>query len=85
MGHGILRTLRESGGTAVAVGEDEILERFGRCGAIGVAASFESAAVVAALHRLRNDGTIADGERVLLLLTAGHLIPLGQKNLPRRE
>jgi threonine synthase len=85
MGHGILRTIRESGGTAVAVSESGILEHFGRCGAIGVAASFESAAVVAALHRLRDNGVIADGERVLLLLTAGHLIPLGQKNLPKRE
>ena len=85
MGHGILRTIRESGGTAVAVGESEILERFGQCGAIGVAASFESAAVVAALHRLRDNGVIADRERVLLLLTAGHLIPLGQKHLPKRE
>ena len=85
MGHGILRSIRESGGTAVAVSEDEILARFSECGAIGVAASFESAAVVAAMHRMRAAGTIADGERVLLLLTAGHLIPLGQKTVPGRE
>ena len=85
MGHGILRSIRESGGTAVSVSEDEILARFSECGAIGVAASFESAAVVAAMRRMRAAGTIATGERVLLLLTAGHLIPLGQKNLPHRE
>jgi threonine synthase len=82
MGHGILRAIRESQGTAIAVGEEEILSRFADCGAIGVAASFESAAVVAALYGLRSAGTIADGESALLLLTAGHLIPLGQKFVP---
>ena len=82
MGHGILRTIRESAGTAVAVSEAEILERFAACGRIGVAASFESAAVVAALHRLLANGAVARGERVLLLLTAGHLIPLGQRQVP---
>lgn len=82
MGHGILQTLRESDGAAVAVSESEILGRFADCGRIGVAASFESAAVVAALHRLRDSGAIADGARVLLLLTAGHMIPLGQRQVP---
>ncbi len=82
MGHGILRTIRESDGTAVAVSEEEILARFSDCGRIGVAASFESAAVVAALHRLLEAGIVSSGERVLLLLTAGHLIPLGQRRVP---
>lgn len=82
MGHGILRAIRESKGTAVAVSEEEILASFVRCGAIGVPASFESAAVVAALRRLRSENTIADNDRVLLLLTAGHFIPLGQKTVP---
>jgi threonine synthase len=82
MGHGILGTIRESAGTAVAVSEEEILARFADCGRIGVAASFESAAVVAALHRLLANGAVAHGERVLLLLTAGHLIPLGQRRVP---
>ncbi len=85
MGHGILRTIRESNGTAVAVGEDEILARFSDCGRIGVAASFESAAVVAALHRLLANGVVSTGERVLLLLTAGHFIPLGQRRVPGWE
>ena len=82
MGHGILHTIRESAGTAVAVSEEEILARFADCGRIGVAASFESAAVVAALHRLLANGAVAHGERALLLLTAGHLIPLGQRRVP---
>lgn len=85
MGHGILKTIRESRGTAVAVTENEILAAFAACGAAGVAASFESAAVFAALCRLRGNHTIGEGERVLLLLTAGHLIALGQKRLPRAE
>jgi len=85
MGHGILSTISDSGGTAVAVSELEILERFSDCGRIGVAASFESAAVVAALHRLLANGTITTGERVLLLLTAGHFIPLGQRRVPGWE
>jgi threonine synthase len=82
MGHGILRALRESEGTAVAVSEEEILNRFSECGRSGVAASLESAAVVAALHRLRSSGIIENKSRVLLLLTANHFIPLGQRRVP---
>ena len=82
MGHGILAALRESNGTALAVTEDEIVTAFAACGRIGVSASFESAALVAAMHRLRGSGVIGDGERVLLLLTAGHLIALGQRRVP---
>ncbi len=85
MGHGILRTIRESGGTAVAVTEEEILTRFHDCGLIGVAAGFESAAVVAAMHRLVVNGTIEPGSRVLLLLTASHFVPLGQRRVPGWE
>ncbi len=85
MGHGILRTLRQSNGTAVAVTEDEILGRFADCGSAGLSASFESAALVAALHRMRSDGTIGDGERVLLLFTAGHFVALGQRSVPGWE
>jgi threonine synthase len=85
MGHGILRTIRESAGTAVAVSEEDILARFSDCGRLGVTASFESAAVVAALHRLVANGTVSPGERVLLLLTAGHFIPLGQRRVPGWE
>jgi threonine synthase len=80
MGHEILRTIRQSGGTAVAVAERDIADAFGRCGRLGVPAGYESAALLAALVRLRDDGTIPAGERVLLLLTASHLIPLGQSD-----
>jgi threonine synthase len=78
MGHAILKALRDSGGTAVAVSEAAIVAAFGRYGALGIPAGYESAATLAALHALRRDGTIAAGARVLLLNTASHLIPLGK-------
>jgi threonine synthase len=78
MGHGILATIRESGGTAVAVRESAIVEAFKVLGQHGQAASYESAATFAALRRLRTDGVIGVGARVLLLMTASHLISLAQ-------
>ncbi|HUK12689.1 MAG TPA: pyridoxal-phosphate dependent enzyme, partial [Thermoanaerobaculaceae bacterium] len=77
MGHGMLRVLRESGGTAVAVSEAEIRAAFARFGAAGIAAGYESAATLAALARLRRDGTAPEGASALLLATGSHLIPLG--------
>ncbi len=79
MGHGILAAIRASGGTAVAVTEQEIVAAFVTCGRLGVPVGYESAALVAALGRLRRTGTVAAGARVLLLLTSSHLIPLGQR------
>jgi len=79
MGHGILSAIRQSDGTAVAVEENEIREAFSELGHNGVAAGYESAATLAALRSLRRDGTIARGASALLLLTANHLIPLGQR------
>jgi threonine synthase len=79
MGHGILAAIRQSRGTAVAVAEDQIRQSFAELGAHGIAAGYESAATLAALRRLRENGTIARGARVLLLLTANHLITLGQR------
>ena len=79
MGHGILATIRESNGTAVAVPESAILGAFKVLGEHGQAASYESAATFAALRRLRTDGVIGVGAKVLLLMTANHLISLAQK------
>jgi threonine synthase len=76
MGHGILSATRDSGGTAVAVSEGAIVEAFRDCGRHGVAVSYESAATLAALRRLLADGVIESDSRILLLLTASHLIPL---------
>ena len=76
-----MQCIRESNGTAVAVGEGAILHAFRLLGQPGVAVSYESAATLAAAQKLRSDGVIAGGDRVLLLLTASHLIPLAQAAL----
>lgn len=78
MGHGILAALRASGGSAVAVSEQAIGRAFRRCGRAGLAASYESAATVAALELLRQRGDVAEGARVLLLFTAGHQAALAR-------
>lgn len=79
MGHGILKTIRESDGTAVAVAEDGIVDGFETLGRRGVAVSYESAATYAALHKLRAEGVVSAGDRVLLLLTATHFVSLAQQ------
>jgi len=79
MGHGILATVRESDGTAVAVSERQIVDAFEVLGRHGQAASYESAATFAALRKMRQDGVIEAGASVLLLLTASHLISLAQQ------
>jgi threonine synthase len=78
MGHGILRAVRESGGTAVAVTEHAIVAAFTRYGRLGVPAGYESAATLAGLVALREAGVVAETTRVLLLNTGSHLIPLSK-------
>jgi threonine synthase len=66
----MLRTVRESGGTALAVTDDELLAAMRELAATeGVFAAPEAAATVAALPRLREAGIVGPGDRVLLLLT----------------
>jgi threonine synthase len=79
MGHGMLRAIRESGGTAVAVQEEDIARAFATCGRHGITVGYESAALVAALRELRRRQVTSEGARVLLLMTSSHLIPLGQR------
>jgi threonine synthase len=71
MGHQMLRVLRESGGTAVAVSERGIRDAFAHLGHLGVSAGYESAALLAALRKLREAGVIGEGSRVLMLNTSG--------------
>jgi threonine synthase len=78
MGHGILRALRESGGTAVAVSEAAIESAFARYGHSGIAAGYESAATLAGLLALREAGEVGDGSAVLLLNTGSQLVPLAK-------
>ncbi|MBN1886182.1 MAG: threonine synthase [Candidatus Krumholzibacteriota bacterium] len=68
----ILRALRETGGTAVAVDDEAILEAVGRMAAeTGVFPSPEGAATLAGLDALVARETIKPGDRVCLLVTAG--------------
>ncbi len=66
----ILRALRESGGTAVAVPDTEILESTYLMGKnTGIWPAPEGGATLAAFLRLRKDGWIRDGESVILFNT----------------
>jgi threonine synthase len=66
----ILRALRESGGTAVAVSDAEILESTYLLGkTTGIWPAPEGGATLAALLRLKKDGWVRDGESVVLFNT----------------
>ncbi len=66
----ILRDLRESGGTAVAVSDEEILQAQRRLAqAEGIFAAPEGAATLAAAIRLAESGWLQPGERVVLFNT----------------
>ncbi|WP_416838092.1 threonine synthase [Haloferax sp. DFSO52] len=65
--------IRETGGTAVAVSDEEITEAQRDLAAEGVGVEPASAASVAGLRKLREDGTIDEDERVVCL-TTGHLL-----------
>ena len=70
----ILRTLHESGGTAVAVSDDAIREAVGLVAReAGILTAPEAAATVAAVPELLERGAIERDERVLLLLTGSGL------------
>jgi threonine synthase len=66
----ILRALRESGGTALAVSDAEILDATCRLGrTTGIWPAPEGGATLAALLRLKKDGWVRDGESVVLFNT----------------
>jgi threonine synthase len=73
----MLQALRETGGAAVAVSDDEIVRAQSRMAAeAGVAASPEGAATLAAAVRLRERGDLLAGDRVVLVNTgAGPALP----------
>jgi threonine synthase len=67
----ILRAIRESGGTAVAVSEEEIEAAQRELGRLtGVYAAPEGAATWAALRPLRASGFLSGTERIVLFITA---------------
>ncbi len=73
----ILRALRESGGGAITVTDEEILSWMGRVASLeGIFVCPEGAATAAAIPKLLSRGTLTRGETVLLLNTGS-----GLKNL----
>ena len=66
----ILRAVRESGGSALAVSDDEIMDAVRlMAGEEGLFACPEGAATLAGLKRLLEDGSVEKGERVVLFNT----------------
>jgi threonine synthase len=70
----ILRAIRESGGTAVAVSDAEMVAAMLEIGsAEGISAAPEGGAALAAIRRLTEDGAIASNDSVVLFNTGGAL------------
>jgi threonine synthase len=66
----ILDALRASGGTAVAVTDAELIDAVGEIGAItGIFVAPEGAACLPALRQLIADGSVRDGESVVIFNT----------------
>jgi threonine synthase len=70
----ILRAIRESGGTAVAVSDEEILSAIGELAeSEGIFACPEGAATVAGLKRLLENGLVSPEENIVLFNTGSGL------------
>jgi len=70
----ILAAVRESGGVAVAVGEEDMLDAMHELAALeGVYACPEGAATLAALRQLRRSGEVKTSERVVIYDTGSGL------------
>jgi threonine synthase len=70
----MLRALRETGGTALAVEDGEIEAAMGEMARQGLWVCPEGAALLPAVRKLRAQGWIAEGERVVLLNTGAGLV-----------
>jgi threonine synthase len=78
----VLQAIRDTGGTAVAVPEDELLPAVGELARAGLFVEPTSAQVVPALRRLRAAGEISAADTVVAVLTgsglkASHLLTPG--------
>ena len=70
----VLRALRDSGGTAVTVTDDEMIKSMHEIGGLeGLSASPEGGATLSALRQLLSNGTIAPCDSVVLFNTGGAL------------
>jgi threonine synthase len=70
----MLRALRETSGTAVAVTDDEIRRALGELASRGLWICPEGAALLPAVRRLRAEDWVREGERVVLLNTGSGLL-----------
>jgi threonine synthase len=70
----MLRVLRETGGTAVAVDDPTLRRALGELARAGLWVCPEGATLLPALRRLRAAGWIKAGERVVLLNTGAGLV-----------
>lgn len=70
----MLRALRETEGTALSVTDEEIVGSLGEMARAGMWVCPEGAALLPALRRLRADGWLEAGERVVLLNTGAGLV-----------
>jgi threonine synthase len=68
-----VRTIRETNGVVASATDEEILEAKAVIDAAGIGCEPASAASVAGVRTLRNEGVIAEHERVIAVLT-GHLL-----------
>jgi threonine synthase len=67
----VLRAVRQSGGTAIAVGEGELADTVAQVGRLeGILLCLEGGAAVAGLRRLARAGAVRPGERVVVFNTA---------------
>jgi threonine synthase len=70
----VLRAIRESGGTAVSVSDEDMVAGMRDLGRFeGISAAPESGAALHAIRQLLNNGTIRSGESVVLFNTGGAL------------
>ncbi len=70
----VLRAIRESGGTAVSVSDEDMIAGMRDLGRFeGISAAPESGAALHAIRHLLGNGTIRGGESVLLFSTGGAL------------
>ncbi|MBT3942278.1 MAG: pyridoxal-phosphate dependent enzyme, partial [Chloroflexi bacterium] len=70
----VLDAVRESGGTALTVTDDEMVRGVKDLSSYeGMFAAPEGGALVAALRKMLSDGTVSKDERVLLLITGSGL------------
>jgi len=66
----ILDAVRASGGTAIAVTDDELIQAVGQIGAAtGIFAAPEGAACLPALRKMIEEGQVENGESVVLFNT----------------